>query len=401
MWTLVLGIAYLVCGGCSAGSGAPSTLRLVNLLYRHGDRSPYATYRSNPNNNRKNVWPNGLGWLTTIGMEQEYSLGRFLRRRYSGFLSDKYLHTEITVESSDVNRCLMSAYSNLAGLYPPSGDQVWNSNIPWQPIPVHTRPRSEDNMLGMGKHCQRYNDLKTSIYKSTRAMQEAGENKDLYTFLTRVTGYVPFRLQNAPVVADNLLCEKIHNVSWAPWVNETMFQTLRELEALSLDLKYSDSGVARLKGGVLLKKWIEETQQRVSSSFYTTKMNMFSAHDSTVLAVLGALRALNHLPPPYSSAILMELHETRASVFHVELYYRNVSSTDPNDDTPPHQLTIPGCTFKCPLTKFVSLTKDMVPTDWDAECAASSTGTIIGRREDQDADSPDALDPHSDDIDSI
>lgn len=46
--------------------------------------------------------------------------------------------------------------------------------------------------------------------------------------------------------------QKIHNVSWAPWVNETMFQTLRELEALSLDLKYSDSGVARLKGGSCL-----------------------------------------------------------------------------------------------------------------------------------------------------
>ena len=44
---------------------------------------------------------------------------------------------QIHVESTDYDRTLMSAYTVLSGLYPPSGDQIWNTHINWQPIPVH------------------------------------------------------------------------------------------------------------------------------------------------------------------------------------------------------------------------------------------------------------------------
>lgn len=40
----------------------------------------------------------------------------------------------------------MSAYSNLAGLYPPSEGEMFDPSLKWQPIPVHTRPEKEDNV---------------------------------------------------------------------------------------------------------------------------------------------------------------------------------------------------------------------------------------------------------------
>ncbi len=42
------------------------------------------------------------------------------------------------------SRTMESGYCMLAGMYPPSGDQIWNPNLLWQPIPVYTRSLNED-----------------------------------------------------------------------------------------------------------------------------------------------------------------------------------------------------------------------------------------------------------------
>lgn len=49
-----------------------------------------------------------------------YDFGQYLRKRYEGFLSPVYSQKEIYVQSSDADRAIMSAMSNMAGMWPPT-----------------------------------------------------------------------------------------------------------------------------------------------------------------------------------------------------------------------------------------------------------------------------------------
>nr|XP_018915797.1 PREDICTED: testicular acid phosphatase homolog [Bemisia tabaci] len=74
-----------------------------------------------------------------------YELGKFLRHRNSSFLSEIYKPKEIFVSTLNTDRIIISGQLVLAGLYPPVGIQIWNTDLPWQPIPLHFVPTSCDD----------------------------------------------------------------------------------------------------------------------------------------------------------------------------------------------------------------------------------------------------------------
>jgi hypothetical protein len=70
------------------------------------------------------------------GIEQQHRLGAYLRTRYGTLLSSVYHPSEFVVRSTDIDRTLMSAQSNLVGLYPALN--ATSDKVPIQPIPIHT-----------------------------------------------------------------------------------------------------------------------------------------------------------------------------------------------------------------------------------------------------------------------
>lgn len=77
---------------------------------------------------------------------QEYNLGKWLRSRYDSMLGDIYTDNAMEVRSTGFSRTRKSALLVLAGLWPPKADQIWNSELPWQPIPVDYALMEQDDV---------------------------------------------------------------------------------------------------------------------------------------------------------------------------------------------------------------------------------------------------------------
>ncbi|XP_050957392.1 lysosomal acid phosphatase isoform X2 [Labeo rohita] len=310
-------------------SNGERTLKFVNVLYRHGDRSPIRAYPTDPNN--ESAWPQGFGQLSKEGMKQHYELGQFLKKRYTGFLSERYNRHEIFIRSTDEDRTLMSAEANLAGMFPPTGSDMFHPDLKWQPIPVHTVPEDEDRAF----------------------IEMVREN----------TGLEKVNIANIWSVYDTLFCEKTHNITHPGWVNQSVVETLKVLNDFSYQILfgvYKREEKCRLQGGLLLDQIIKNLSNATElNSQQKVKMIVYSAHDTTVVALQEALNVFNGLQPPYASCHLIELYHEGNGNFSVEMFYRNGTNASEL-----HTVSLPGCSQRCPLQDFVDLTREVIPQDW-------------------------------------
>uniref|UniRef100_A0A8C9LZI3 acid phosphatase n=1 Tax=Piliocolobus tephrosceles TaxID=591936 RepID=A0A8C9LZI3_9PRIM len=332
--SLSLGFLFLLFSWLDPGVLAKE-LKFVTLVFRHGDRSPIDTFPTDPI--KESSWPQGFGQLTQLGMKQHYELGEYIRKRYRTFLNESYKHEQVYVRSTDVDRTLMSAMTNLAALFPPEGVSIWNPNLLWQPIPVHTVPISEDQ-----------------DFIATLGKLSGFHGKDLFGIWSKIY--------------DPLYCESVHNFTLPSWATEEAMTKLRELSELSLLSLYGihkQKEKSRLQGGVLVSEILNHMKRATQRPSYK-KLIMYSAHDTTVSGLQVALDVYNGLLPPYAACHLMELYFEKGEYF-VEMYYRNETQHEP------YPLTLPGCSPSCPLERFAELVGPVIPQDWSTECMTTNS----------------------------
>lgn len=120
---------------------------------------------------------------------RQYKLGQYLRRRYDKLLGEKYSPKKIYVQSSDRDRTLASAQTCLAGLFPPTADEIWNSKIFWQPIPVHTMPRKSDYLIAIETNCPKYQYLREKYMEKSKEYQRIfTDYADLIAYWSKMSG---------------------------------------------------------------------------------------------------------------------------------------------------------------------------------------------------------------------
>uniref|UniRef100_A0A8C3KAE3 acid phosphatase n=1 Tax=Calidris pygmaea TaxID=425635 RepID=A0A8C3KAE3_9CHAR len=335
--SLLLSSIIVLCSGkvsCSLHMVSIFVLILcVLIVFRHGDRTPVVNFPTDPH--KESEWPQGFGQLTKTGMQQLFKLGQYTRERYSNFLNSTYNRQEFYIQSTDYDRTIMSAQSYLSGLFPPTSSQIWNPELLWQPIPVHVLQKSTDQMLHFPlTGCPRFDELQNKTQTSSE-------------FQNRIQPYMGIHNYTLPVWATKDVIDKM--------------EKLAELSLLSLFGLYKTEEKSRLQGGVLVNAILKSIKQAANSS-KQRKMEVYSAHDTTLGALQIALNIFNGKLPPYASCQFFELYQESSGQYSIEMHYRNDSSKDP------YVLTLPGCTSSCPLEKFAELVSPVITENWSKEC---------------------------------
>ena len=244
-----------------------------------------------------------------MGKHQHLDLGRWLRKRYQHFLSESYSPYEIYVRSTDVDRTLMSAEANLAGLYPPQGDQIWDS-LKWMPIPVHTIPELQDHVLSGKKFCPTYNQEMTKVLNSQPIQRILKDNAELLNYLSKSSGMKISSLESAEYLYNILYIEELWNKTLPDWTKSIYPDKLKPLADYSFTIQAYNTVLKRLKTGSLLGEMIDHMEKKAKGALVPDrKLWIYSAHDETIANVLMTLNIFEPHCPPYASTILIELRK--------------------------------------------------------------------------------------------
>ncbi|KAI8430693.1 hypothetical protein MSG28_000883 [Choristoneura fumiferana] len=343
-------------------------LQYAAVIFRHGDRTPVEPYPTDPYKN-ESMWPVKFGQLTNTGKKQHYALGKWLRERYRHMISEEYDPTQIHVRSTDVDRTLMSVEANLAGLFPPVGNSIWDNQLQWQPIPVHTMPTNRDEVLAMQRKCPAYDIALEELQESKEYTDRLSQYQGLMDYLTAYTGAKIKDYNDISYVYNTLYIETLYNFTLPNWTRTVYPDKMREPSCYSFRTATMTPLLARLKVGPLIQeivtKMANTTLTYPAGYSNAVKLSIYSAHDITVANVLHALGMFDGNCPVYTATILFELLYSQNTAEHfVRISYRNFTGI-----AEPYVLRIPYCGEVCSFNRFVTLYENLLNINWDFECA--------------------------------
>ncbi|XP_076233677.1 venom acid phosphatase [Calliopsis andreniformis] len=352
-------------------------LRLVNVLFRHGDRTPddipNEKYAKDPYLHY-DFYPMGRGELTNPGKMREYTLGKVLKERYSEFLGDTYLHQAVSSLSSDYDRTKMSLQLVLAALYPPDKLQQWNANLNWQPIPTRYLRRTEDNIF-LGDECPLYLHEYNRVLNSPEGKAALSKYSGFMRQLSEWTGENITTPWDMYYVYHTLMAEYSMGLVLPDWAYEIFpYGELWNATVFAYEIANYSPLEKRLSAGPYLRRITKAMLNAASSvSNDERKIYLYAGHETNIAAILIALKVYYPHVPEYSSCVMVELHEIDNEYYIQVLYYLGIPSKT-------IELQLPGCSKLCPLGTFLDLTEDIIPSNEDLICDKDLTDSYTNQK---------------------
>ncbi|CAG7824763.1 unnamed protein product [Allacma fusca] len=354
-------IFYLISQLCVFSvTGRESSLKSVQIVFRHGDRTPKVSYESS-----------GESQLTNEGKKQMLELGRFFRKRYGTFLDSAVDRNSVSLISSDLDRTLESASAFAYGLFQNLNEKSsWNNEgLLYEPIPIQSIPKRIDRYLQSTEPCPRYTE---QLFLASAAECTEGivrENPEMVNEFTKVTGnnvlLDPTTSAVAKVDAIDVIAEQIkYNISNNLPLSEageklSRFPIIFDVNGKCQVYLLNSVEKQKLYSGPLLKSILDNFQTEKPK-----KLVAFSAHDRTLFGQLMILGFVPPETPPTGSAIIYELHalERRSNQMFLKIYFRDGKSQELE------QIKVPQCGKDCYLKQFLKITQDVIPVDFIKEC---------------------------------
>jgi acid phosphatase len=298
-------------------------------IIRHGDRTPL----SNPfHENFTNLWPEGIGIMTTLGSNQEFSLGAEMKRRYySGLLDAATASNSIRAFSTDTDRTRKSARYFLAGLV---GDAAGSIPVNLRiPIDV-TTGLSESNSVSAAAI------LNPDSTTNMRALQTQFVTQSPEWMATNAAWQPQFarwglalgmRINNIQALSGLSDTWYIHQIHHVPWTNTLSAADIEDIIAAgrwAFVYEYN-LNVGRVSGKPFVQKvsqYMENARREaLSGQGAGLKYVLFSAHDSTLLSEMSALRSplTGTNAPPYAAILHFGLFQSGGTNFLLRVNYKD------------------------------------------------------------------------------
>ncbi len=349
---------------------------------RHGARSPLRLMSWDLDGR----WGEGSGQLTAAGMRQHYILGVELRKRYPELFNRSYSEDLFKVISTDVDRTIMSAESQLLGLFP-VGHSLKNSSfaVPplnstgnedsylldletealpnhFQPVAIHSQ--NADVLLAL-QHgaCPKLQQLNSEALTGSKNTRTIHRYSDVITAVkSALDCSEKDAIEAMRDVLDSVEANSFEGNSLPSVFTKELLDQMNELNDQLFSLSFQSENAGKLWASPFLTE-LAEVLDAVSSKSEKTLFRLYSAHDTTLAGILSGLQVFNSTIPPFASSLLFEVSDSLT----VRVLY---------NDKP---LQLPGCTSaQCSLSTLISYLRSRAYDDFPTACGSRKLAASNG-----------------------